>query len=68
MNSGFKGVASPINENFNNIYHYILTTMFSIGDYKYSTNNADHQGWLWCDGRSLSVTDYPELYNAIGTV
>ena len=67
MNSGFKGVASPINENFNNIYHYILTTMFSIGDYKYSTNNTDHQGWLWCDGRSLSITDYPKLYNAIGT-
>ena len=37
-----------------------------VGDLKFSAYNNDHHGWLICDGRSLSRTEYAELYNAIG--
>lgn len=29
--------------------------------------NNDHDGWLLCDGRSLLRTDYPLLFDLIGT-
>ena len=37
------------------------------GDLKYSAQNNDHNGWLKCDGRSLSRTLYAELFAVIGT-
>jgi len=39
----------------------------TIGDVKYSIVEKDHAGWLICDGRSLSRTNYPELFELIGT-
>ena len=36
------------------------------GDLKWSIRNSDHEGWLLCDGRTLSTTDYPNLYSIIG--
>lgn len=39
----------------------------SVGDLKYSARSSDHGGWLKCDGRSLSRTDYPDLFEVIGT-
>lgn len=38
-----------------------------IGDIKQSANSNDHNGWLICDGRSLSRTDYANLFSVIGT-
>lgn len=38
-----------------------------IGDLKYSVATNDHYNWLICNGRSLSRTDYPDLFNLIGT-
>jgi microcystin-dependent protein len=38
-----------------------------VGDIKYSIKNADHYGWLVCDGRSLSRDLYSDLFNIIGT-
>ena len=38
-----------------------------VGDIKYSIKNADHYGWLICDGRSLSRDLYSDLFNIIGT-
>jgi microcystin-dependent protein len=38
-----------------------------VGDMKYSIKNADHYGWLVCDGRSLSRELYSELFAIIGT-
>ena len=38
-----------------------------IGDLKHSTMTVDHNGWLICNGRSLSITAYPQLYSVIGT-
>ena len=38
-----------------------------VGDVKYSVRNTDHNGWLCCDGRSLSRTEYASLFAIIGT-
>lgn len=38
-----------------------------IGDYKYSARSNDHLGWLICNGRSLLRTEYPALFEVIGT-
>jgi microcystin-dependent protein len=37
-----------------------------IGDTKTSAIQFDHYGWLVCDGRSLSKTEYSLLFNVIG--
>jgi hypothetical protein len=29
--------------------------------------NLEAQGWMICDGRSLAINIYPQLYNVIGT-
>ena len=38
-----------------------------VGDVKYSVRNTDHDGWLYCDGRNLSRTEYADLFDIIGT-
>lgn len=38
-----------------------------IGDYKYSCRSNDHLGWLICNGRSLLRSEYPALFQVIGT-
>lgn len=35
------------------------------GDLKYSLRTADHNGWLLCNGRAYSSSQYPELYEAL---
>jgi len=39
----------------------------NVGDIKYSIRTSDHQGWIVCDGRSLSRSVYAELFAIIGT-
>lgn len=38
-----------------------------IGDYKYSARSNDHLGWLICNGRSLLRSEYPALFQVVGT-
>jgi microcystin-dependent protein len=38
----------------------------TIGDSKFSFTDSDHLGWLKCDGRLLSKTEYALLYTVIG--
>lgn len=38
-----------------------------VGDLKWSIMTVDHQGWIACDGRSVSRQAYKELFNVIGT-
>lgn len=38
-----------------------------VGDYKWSAQSQDTNGWVLCDGRSLSRTDYQDLFATIGT-
>ena len=42
-------------------------TTTNIGDIKWSVIDHDSYGWLLCNGRSLSRTQYTELFAAIGT-
>ena len=37
----------------------------SVGDYKFSSNAKDHDGWLLCDGRKLLSRDYQKLFKVI---
>jgi microcystin-dependent protein len=50
---------------------YIQETLFNmsfhVGEYKYSVRTADFNGWLMCDGRSLSRETHKDLYAVIGT-
>jgi microcystin-dependent protein len=39
----------------------------TVGDMKYSIRDQDHAGWMACNGRSLSRSEYPELFELIGT-
>lgn len=36
-----------------------------IGDFKHSARPRDHDGWLRCDGRSISRASYPRLFSAL---
>ncbi len=38
----------------------------SIGDIKMSIRSSDFDGWLLCNGRSLSVSTYSQLFSLIG--
>ena len=38
-----------------------------VGDYKFSAQTVDNGFWFNCDGRTLLISDYPELYAVIGT-
>lgn len=46
---------------------WVYLTPTDMGDIKYSCQESDHGGWLLCDGRSLSRTEYSELFEKIGT-
>lgn len=37
----------------------------TIGDTKFSVIRQDHMGWMNCDGRLLSTTDYPLLFRVV---
>lgn len=45
---------------------WITLQTHQIGDLKFSAHELDHHGWLICDGRSLSRTEYAELYEVVG--
>lgn len=48
--------------NFNATY-----TLPNVGDYKFSAQTDDFNGWLKCDGRILNIDEYVGLYEVIGT-
>lgn len=47
--------------------HYHPVKPSYAGDLKYSVQTLDHNGWLKCDGRSISRINYPNLFEVIGT-
>jgi microcystin-dependent protein len=46
-------------------YHEVKPSY--AGDLKYSVQSTDHNGWLKCDGRSISRVLYAKLFEVIGT-
>lgn len=40
---------------------------FHVGEYKWSARSNDFGNWYVCDGRSLPINDYQDLYDVIGT-
>ena len=55
------------NLNHRQIPEYERFQALQVGDYKLSVRSSDVNGWLVCDGRSLSRAEYPELFAIIGT-
>jgi len=49
------------------IKKWVKLTGPDMGDVKHSMYTQDHDGWLICDGRSLSRTEYADLFAIIGT-
>jgi microcystin-dependent protein len=52
----------------------VLTNFYNLsahqrpmtGDTKMSVLDIDHMGWLKCDGRAFTITQFPFLFNVIG--
>jgi len=53
--------------NYDKLPDFSRHVALEIGDYKMSARSTDINGWLVCNGRSLSIADYQELYDVIGT-
>lgn len=51
---------------FRDYYAPKATEQPTIGDTKFSVVPQDHMGWMKCDGRLLSTTDYALLFRVIG--
>lgn len=54
-------------KNTNAVLINLLDRLFHIGEYKWTSKTDDFTGWLMCDGRSMSRTEYSELFDVIGT-
>lgn len=50
-----------------NLYVFYRYMCLQIGEYKYTGLSEDINGWLICDGRSLSRSTYKDLFDVIGT-
>jgi len=46
---------------------FVNILLNQVGDYKFSATLSDNQYWLLCDGRSLLRSEYPALFDVIGT-
>jgi microcystin-dependent protein len=77
LNSNRSGIyVRPIREadnieflEYNETTYEITRREFKIqiaGDFTYALFNSDFGKWLLCDGRSLSVNDYPKLFAVMG--
>lgn len=53
--------------NFKVDFEERLEIMFPVGAMVYWTSSVIPDGWMECNGLSLVIADYQELYNAIGT-
>lgn len=50
---------------YRDFYAPKATQQPTIGDTKFSVIRQDHMGWMNCDGRLLSTTDYPLLFRVV---
>lgn len=66
-NNYVTNLAEPINAQDATNKQYVDHLTKMIGNIKYSVKNTDHDGWLVCNGRTLNVAAYPDLFALIGT-
>ena len=59
-------VVKQNNHDIPNLIQNINNISLQIGEYKLSAQSTDINGWLICDGRSLSRNQYSLLYKVIG--
>lgn len=60
-----KGLANPIDIH-DAVNKQYMDAFRLIGDMKMSVIANDHNYWLLCDGRSLDITEYSQLFALIG--
>ena len=60
-------IVNHLNHNVHEMKNIMTLMSLHIGDYKLSCRTDDFLGWLKCDGRVLSRTDYKHLFDIIGT-
>ena len=49
------------------LVNYTVDFDLHVGELKWTCRTSDHNGWLVCDGRQLLISDYPFLFQVIGT-
>jgi len=64
-NSPLDNLSSELN--YEILPKYIKYISLQVGDFKMTSIANDNNGWLVCDGRSLSRSEYRELFDVIGT-
>ena len=67
VNTNFRGVKNNPTEKIRKIECHITNMNLDVGDFKWSVSNNDFNGWLLCDGRSVSKAVYDDLFRVIGT-
>lgn len=66
---GTFGWDTAYNENWDILDDHALrsSTIQYVGDIKVSLQKANHGNWFLCNGQEISRTDYPDLFNLLGT-
>lgn len=67
ISQGFKGTQNIIWRKIHGLANVVHNIELQIGDYRWSAHTDDFSGWMLCDGRSLLISDYPQLFKIIGT-
>lgn len=49
------------------LWPLMISRLVHVGEYKWSARTTDYQGWLVCDGREVPRSEYPELFDVLGT-
>jgi microcystin-dependent protein len=69
--NNIQDIASVVNvinyKTLPSIFEMFANMGFHVGEYKWSARSNDYGNWFVCDGRSLPIDEYNELYEVIGT-
>lgn len=63
LNTDIDTLETSVTNITNQLTTDIVPGIMTIGDFKLSFSPSDHESWLLLDGRTLSRTEYADLYN-----